>query len=183
MNVLINLCAVVSVIYGVSATVSFEELCREIILLDCSQLTVDTDETVCDSNGNSYMNFCAFDQARCKDKRIQIDAEFGCVTTTNKMASTTYVAMTTKMATPMKTTPMPATTPTPTTTTTKPTTTPKPTRDQLGQLFCDNKGIVTCSYDQVKVCASNGVTHTNNCEFQKAQCDNIWLTIVKTGQC
>lgn len=47
---------VVSVIYGVSATVSFEELCREIILLDCSQLTVDTDETVCDSNGNSYMN-------------------------------------------------------------------------------------------------------------------------------
>lgn len=98
---------------------------------------------------------CAFDQARCKDKRIQIDAEFGCVTTTNKMASTT------KMATPMKTTLMPATTPTPTTTTTKPTTTPKPTRDQLGQLFCDNKGIVTCSYDQVKVCASNGVTHTN----------------------
>ncbi|CAC5415099.1 unnamed protein product [Mytilus coruscus] len=154
----------VSVIYVVSATVGFEDLCREIILLDCSQLTVDTDETVCDSNGNSYINFCAFDQARCKDKSIQIDAEFGCLTATNKMSSTTYVAMTTKKAIPTittqkqtttNTTPMPTTTPKPTTTT------PYPTRDQLGQLFCDNKGIVTCSYDPIQVCASNGVTHKN----------------------
>ncbi|XP_052061599.1 uncharacterized protein LOC127701650 [Mytilus californianus] len=179
MTVLINLCIVMSVICGVSATVGFEDLCREIILLDCSQLTVDTDETVCDSNGNSYINFCAFDQARCKDKRIQIDADFGCLTTPNKMSSTTYVAMTTKRAIPTTTTQKQTTT----TTAPMPTTTPKPTRDQLGQLFCDNKDIVTCSYDPTKVCASNGVTHKNNCEFQKAQCDNIWLSIIHTGSC
>ena len=144
---------------------------------------------------------CAFDQARCKDKTIEIDALFGCITavaattvmpiptttqtpkpttmstTTPMMVTTTMIPTTatptptTKPTTPTTTpttkpttpTTTPTTIPTPTTTPTTPmpTTTPLPTRDQMQQLFCDNKDVVICSFDPVKVCGTDGQTYKN----------------------
>ncbi|KAL3672045.1 hypothetical protein V7S43_002709 [Phytophthora oleae] len=50
---------------------------------------------------------------------------------------------------------------------------------------CANVGTISCDGggDTTRVCASNGVTYMNKCEFHKANCDNKGMTVLYNGIC
>ncbi|XP_052061596.1 salivary glue protein Sgs-3-like isoform X1 [Mytilus californianus] len=80
--------------------------CDVINGFNCDRFSVDTDERICDTNGILYHNFCAFDQAVCKDSTVVIDSSFSCLlspaTATVKLPTTTTkttTTSTTKMST------------------------------------------------------------------------------------
>ncbi|KAE8999504.1 hypothetical protein PR003_g20201 [Phytophthora rubi] len=53
---------------------------------------------------------------------------------------------------------------------------------QAGSSGCEKKA---CSPNDPKVCASNGVTYTNRCEFDYENCENgnYQWTVVRNGTC
>ncbi|EGZ08382.1 Kazal-like serine protease inhibitor domain-containing protein [Phytophthora sojae] len=49
---------------------------------------------------------------------------------------------------------------------------------------CSRVSSITCENPSLPlVCASNGVTYQNGCEFNKANCDNKGMRILHEGMC
>ncbi|EGZ08403.1 Kazal-like serine protease inhibitor domain-containing protein [Phytophthora sojae] len=48
---------------------------------------------------------------------------------------------------------------------------------------CANVPYIKCDHDNTEVCASNGVTYKNSCEFSKANCDNKGMRVLHQGMC
>ncbi|KAL3664860.1 SPARC-related modular calcium-binding protein 1 [Phytophthora oleae] len=52
---------------------------------------------------------------------------------------------------------------------------------------CAGVGNIGCDGDDgtagPQVCASNGITYTNRCYFNKANCDNKGLRVLHNGMC
>ncbi|XP_071172559.1 hepatitis A virus cellular receptor 1-like [Mytilus edulis] len=95
-----KLCIFFCVLFGkTSAFFNSGMPCDVILSFNCDRFSVDTDERICDTNGFLYHNFCAFDQAVCKDSTLVIDSSFSCLlspaTATVKPPTTATVKPTT----------------------------------------------------------------------------------------
>ncbi|XP_076109424.1 uncharacterized protein LOC143078440 [Mytilus galloprovincialis] len=95
-----KLCIFFCVLFGkTSAFFNNGMPCDTILSFNCDRFSVDTDERICDTNGFLYHNFCAFDQAVCKDSTVVIDSSFSCLlspaTATVKPPTTATVKPTT----------------------------------------------------------------------------------------
>eukprot|EP00644_Phytophthora_capsici_P015217 jgi/Phyca11/130824/e_gw1.98.123.1 len=59
------------------------------------------------------------------------------------------------------------------------------TSAQYWDFSCSRVPYITCDDGGrgPQVCASNGVTYANSCEFNKANCDNKGMRVLHNGMC
>ncbi|XP_061164555.1 ovoinhibitor-like [Saccostrea echinata] len=133
------------------------QICQETIALGCdSYQPIESDETVCATDGSHYNNFCEFSVAKCKNPALDIASLGHCpgIQTTQTVSRPSTSPPTSRPPT----THLPTSNPT--------------TLDSYQQIFCDNKDSVACPSSVDHVCGSDGVMYKNSCEFAKAVCSN-----------
>ncbi|XP_053387886.1 uncharacterized protein LOC123542806 [Mercenaria mercenaria] len=57
------------------------------------------------------------------------------------------------------------------------------TLDPIMQAFCSNKDAIVCGSALSPICASNKNFYLNKCEFSKAKCDNLKITMKPIDFC
>ncbi|KAK3107752.1 hypothetical protein FSP39_021487 [Pinctada imbricata] len=115
---------------------SLDSLCRQVASIDCSLTYLpDGDETLCGTDGNTYLNFCWYAQRRCKNNNLTMKHFGACLiisgdNNNNSSTSTKWSSSTTVAS-------------------------PTTTRDIIVQVFCAHTDDTVCPQTLDPVCATN----------------------------
>ncbi|KAK7105735.1 tomoregulin-2-like [Littorina saxatilis] len=148
-------------------------LCSLAIRIDCANdYLQEADETLCATNGHTYVNLCFFSKDKCTQPDLNIK-HFGACQTTTATTSTTRGTATTSTSPPTTLAKSQPPTP-PTATTTSTAKSPTTTLDEyeiLRRVFCAPESQVNCAlFAQAPYCGSDFKIYNNECEFVRAQC-------------
>ncbi|XP_052810822.1 uncharacterized protein LOC128238702 [Mya arenaria] len=178
-----------------------DDLCLEILLIDCGHHVTPNDEIICGSDGHEYPDHCHFAHKRCEflhsSHKLKVANHGPCATiappttaviTTENWVPTDVTTTATTVggvttSTDSSTTGADGGTTTQTTTTTIGTTT-DPFYSIMQNVFCMNVYTVQCHTEDFHIiCGSDGNLYPNNCELSKAKCHDHTLTIVDPSNC
>ncbi|KAL4223582.1 Serine protease inhibitor Kazal-type 5 [Mactra antiquata] len=168
------------------------DLCLELLMIDCAKHVTSGDEIVCGSNGKTYNNHCHFAHARC-EYYLVLGQISGQLSVAHTGACTMIMTTTGNVNTAIVTTG--SSEPNVATATTKPsiamgvtnpslvtevTTSGTDVGNVIYNLFCNNKETISCSTENNPLnyaCGSDGNFYRNSCELSKAKCSKPALTI------
>ncbi|XP_060570630.1 tomoregulin-2-like [Ruditapes philippinarum] len=145
-----------------------DNLCLELLLVNCATHVTQGDEMVCGSNGRTYANHCEFTQAVCEflhsPEHLSIAHHGLCIITTP--APSTIASMIASMTTTMMAT-----------------TSTDPIANIVQNVFCQNIDTINCGHAFELICGSDGKFYPNRCEMSKQKCNNPSLTVADKSSC
>ncbi|XP_052073780.1 agrin-like [Mytilus californianus] len=153
-------CFVVCIAVCTAQGWSSQYSCRAIVRSDCYQFG---NHPECGTNGVTYRNRCDYSKAHCADRNIHVAYDGVCSTTTTMAPSGTTSG--TGTGTGGGTGPIIS------------------GPEAVFDFFCLELSHHPCDTDLETICASNGVTYINTCEFEKHRCTHREITIAKFEKC